>query len=191
MTLRVYLMPRIGGGLTAQDARRPKYLSIYAGALNAAIHYGPEPYCMVVADVDAGTHTAIVANADVRAIPEDLNSTITNGARTTIITTLESGGIPGQWVTNGMTYRVLVRRLAGMFFLLQNVSGRKFRLLQIALDDPVSALPANARQAMSDAADTLELDSSGITGATTLRAALANIGSQFAARPLLVLGASI
>lgn len=182
MTIRVYLMPRIGTGATMGDARRAKYGHLLPGW--APIYYGPEPYCIVMDDVDAATHAAVVANADVRALPADLNTAIVNGARTAIVSTLEAATIPAQWVANGMTYRTFLRRLAGIFFLTQRMHGKKFRLLQAALDDPISALPANVRQAFGDAAQELGLDTSGITGATLLRAALASIGAQFANSPV-------
>lgn len=190
MTIRVYLMPTM---LENQgrypNVKRAKYRALLSNS--ACIHYGPEPYCIVLSDVDSTQHANVMANADVRALPADLNTTIVNGTRTTIVNALESASIPAQWVTNGMSFRTFLRRLAGIFLVLQGVHGRKFRLLQAALDDPLSTLPAGARQALQDIATQQQLDTTGITGATTLRAALATLCAQYATRPLLYAGVSL
>ena len=191
MTVRVYLMPQITGGTgnRYEAGKRAKYVRLLSNS--AVIHYGPEPYSIVMSDVSAAEHSAVMANADVRAIPEDLDSTITNAQRVTITSTLEGASIPAQWVTNGMAYRVFVRRLAGIFEILQRVHGRKLSFLQAALDDPISALPLNVRQAFAAGAADAQLDTTGITLSTTLRAALANIGSQYANRPLTYRGVTL
>ena len=190
MTVRVYLMPTI---LTDagphKNIKRAKYRHLLSNS--SCIHYGPEPYCIVLSDVDPTQHANVVANADVRSLPADLDSTIANGARTTIINTLEAANIPAQWVTTGTTYRAFLRRLSGIFMLLQGVHGRKFRLLQAGLDDALSTLPAGARQALQDFAIQQQLDTAGITGATTLRAALASLCAQYATRPLSYAGVSL
>lgn len=185
MTVRVYLMPVVVGSRGRfVDVRLPKYLSLVDGSSCTCLHYGQEDACIFVVDSTAAQHTALTANADVRAMPEDLDTAITNAARTQIVNALESLNVPAQWVANGQTFRVVLRRLVGIFLLLQRVHGRGFRFLQQALDNQVSTLPANVRQAMADAADDLQLDRSGIAGTTTLRAALTAIGAQFELRPV-------
>ena len=172
-----------------KNIKRAKYRELLSNS--SVIHYGPEPYCIVISDVDATQNTNVTANADVRALPADLDTTITSGVRTTIANLLEAARIPAQWVSTGMTYRAFLRRLAGIFMLLQGVHGRKFRLLQAALDDALSTLPAGARQALQDFATQQQLDTTGITGATTLRAALATLCAQYATRPLSYAGVSL
>lgn len=189
MTIRVYLMPTLVSDIGRYNAKRAKYRTLLSNS--SAIHYGPEPYCIVISDVDATQHSNVMANADVRVVPQDLDTTITAGQRTTIVSTLEAASIPAQWVTTGMTYRTFVRRLAGIFSVTQGVHGKKFRLLQAALDDPLSTLSANARQALQDIAAVQQLDASGITGSTTLREALTTLCAQFASRPIVYLGVSL
>lgn len=184
MTMRIYLMPLSGAG-TYKDPRLPKYSTSFNSGWSM-LPYGPEPYCIVASDTNNTVHTNITANSDVRAFPDDLDSTLTGGARTQIVNTLEAGSVPAQWVTTGMTYRTVLRRLSGIFQMLQNVNGRGFRFLQAALDDPLSSLPLNVRTAMQAAATTLNLDTSGITLSQTLRTVLGNFGNQFASRPLLL-----
>ncbi len=90
-----------------------------------------------------------------------------------------------------MTFREFVRRLAGIFIVTQSVHGRKFRLLQAALSDPLNTLPAGAIQALQAIAIQQGLDTTGITGATTLRSALTTLCAQYATRPLLYAGVSL
>lgn len=187
MTIRVYLMPRVGSGATPSDARRAKYSNLTTPPTRT-LRYGPEFACLLIADTDATQHSAITANADVRAFPDNLDSTVTAGNRTAIVNALEAVNIPAQWVANGQTFRVVLRRLAGIFELLKNVDGRGFRFLQAALTAQISTLPANVRTAMQQAATYLQLDTTGITPSSTLREALTIVGAQFEQRPVLALG---
>ncbi len=187
MTIRVYLMPIITGQRAGFTRRLPKYLALVSGKCTF-IRYGPEDVGLLVVDSTDPEHTALIANADVRAFPADLDTAVTNGARTQIVNALEALNVPAQWVANGQTFRVVFRRLAGIFQLLQNVGGRGLRFLQVSLDNQISTLPANVRQAMQDAATALNLSTAGITGTTTLRAALATIGAQFDSRPVRACG---
>lgn len=185
MTIRVYLMPIVVGARGRfSQVRLPKYLGLVDGRSCTMLSYGQEDACLFVVDSTDAQHTALTANADVRAFPADLDTTVTAGNRAAIVNALEALNVPAQWVANGQTFRVVLRRLVGMFLLLQRVHGRGFRFLQASLDSQVSALPANVRQSMQDAAADLQLSNAGITGTTTLRAALATIGAQFDARPV-------
>jgi hypothetical protein len=190
VAIRIYLMPTVVGTRAVRDVRMPKYIALFVGRCTC-IHYGPELVCLLVAEVTPAEHTAITANADVSAFPVDLDGLVTNAARLVITNALEALNVPAQWVANGMTFRLVLRRLAGIFQLLQGVNGRGLRFLQASLSSPISSLPANVRTAMQDAATTLQLDATGITGATTLRAALTTIGAQFDARPVLACRVSL
>ena len=189
MTIRVYLMPIVlaeRGGFTRRIA---KYLDL--GGRSTTIPYGQENVAIFICDVTDPQHTAIIANTDVRAMPADLDTAVTNAARTQIVNALELLNVPAQWIANGQTFRIVLRRLAGIFQLLQNVHGRGLRFLQASLDAQISALPQNVRDAMQDAAAVLQLNTAGITGATTVRVALATIGAQFDARPVLACKTSL
>jgi hypothetical protein len=196
MTLRVYLMPvisvdmPIGPGGALRPVKEAKYASLIMGG-KTRLRYDPEPACLLIADTTAGEHAAVIANSDVRAFPDNLDTAVTNGARTAIVNALEALSIPAQWVANGQTFRAVLRRLAGILQLSQAVHGRGLRFLQASLDSPISALPVGVRQAMQAAAAQLEVSTTGITLSTTVRQALAAIGAQFEARPLLVRGVAL
>lgn len=195
MTVRVYLMPVVVGQYARfAQFRLPKYLAT-ADAIErrncTMLRYGQEDVCLFILDATDDQHTAIFANADVRAFPADLDTAITNGARTQIVNALEALNVPAHWVANGQTFRVVLRRLAGIFDLFCNLEGRALRFLQSSLDSQISTLPAGVRNGMQEAAATLGLSTAGITGATTLRAALAAIGAQFDARPVKACGTDL
>lgn len=191
MTIRVYLMPVIEAERGNATRRIPKYLSLVDGTKSTFIRYGQEDVGLFIDNSSDAASAAISANSDVRTFPVDLDTVVTNGPRTQIVNALEALNVPAHWVANGQTFRVVFRRLAGVFQLLQNVQGRGLRFLQASLDSPISGLPANVRQAMQDGAAALNLSTTGITGATTLRVALASIGAQFDARPVRACGTEL
>lgn len=191
MTVRVYLMPLVEGTRGNFTRRLPKYLSLVDGSKCTCLRYGEENVCLLVVNSTDAQHTALIANADVRAMPTDLDTVVTNGARTAIVNALEALNVPAHWVANGQTFRIVFRRLVGIFQLFQNLEGRKLRFLQASLDAQISTLPQAVRTGMQDAASALSLDMSSITGTTTLRAALATIGAQFDSRPVFACGISI
>jgi hypothetical protein len=185
MTIRVYLMPIVVGsrGRFAQ-IRLPKYLGLVDGRSCTMLRYGQEGACLFVVDITDEQHTAMVANADVRAFPANLDTAVTNAARTQIVNALEALNVPAHWVANGQTFRMVLRRLAGIFALFCNLEGRALRFLQSSLDSQINTLPQPVRTGMQDAAQALGLSTAGIAGTTTLRAALAAIGAQFDSRPV-------
>ncbi len=186
MTIRVYLMPIVVGSRGRfASIRLPKYLGLVDGRSCTMLRYGQEDACLFVADATDDQHAALLANSDVRAFPADLDTVVTSGARTQIVNALEALNVPAQWVANGQTFRIVLRRLAGIFALQCNMEGRALRFLQASLDSQVSTLPQAVRNGMQDAADALGLSTTGITGTTTLRAALAAIGAQFESRPVI------
>lgn len=181
MAIRFYLVPVIGDGLKPTTARRPKYISDggIAGAYQA-MDYGDDPVMLVAAEVTAGEHTSIASNADVVSAPADLEATI--GANlATVQAALESKSIPADWVSSGMTYRTVLRWVARLFLLCARLQGlRAGRLFTagITLSSTVGDLSVSVRQKLNDGAQSLGLDTSGITLATTIRAALKTLGNQ-------------
>lgn len=195
MTVRVYLMPLVTQARGRfPTVRVPKYMATLEqpGCPRFTVFpYAQEPVCLLIADTDASIHTSLTGNSDVRALPDNLDSNVTAGNRTAVVNALEAANVPAHWIANGQTFRMVLRRLAGIFQLLTGVHARGFRFLQQGLDNQISTLPLNVRQAMQDAAATLQLDTTGITGSTTLRAALATIGAQFDSRPVLACRTSL
>lgn len=174
MALRFYVVPKVGTGASMEDPLRPKYIP-ELGQLWSAMDYGKEGTMLAAADVTSAQHTALAANADVTAIPAALDSTVTNGALTTIRAQLEALKIPAGWVTTAHTYRQVVGAVGRIFMLMQRFDGmfrRVFFETGIQLDTRMNQLTAGQRQALQQAADSFGLNSSTVTGATTVRQVL-------------------
>lgn len=190
MALRAYLVPLVTATIGGRSVRVPKYID-GAIASNAwqGLPYGNEPTMLVLADVTPTEHAAIAANADVVAAPATLDNTI--GAQlVTVQNALESVNVPGSWVTAGMTYRAVLRWVARLFFITQRFNGLAGGVALFALvanlDALVSAIPAQRRAQLVNAAQSFGLDTSGVTLSMTIRQALLVLGNQMTmAWPLL------
>lgn len=180
-----YLVPIAGSG-ARQDPMVPKYVPAL-GVGWAMIQFGAT--AIVWADATAAMDASVGANADAIVVPPPDN-TIGAGALTAVQNEVETLNLPAQWVTVGMTYRSVLRVLAGMAQLIQRTSGILGFTPVIAgnLNKTISQFPANVQSALASAVDSLGLDRSQIIGSTTLRAALLNIGQQFIAGTAIALG---
>lgn len=112
-------MPTKGAG-TKQDPRVIKYRELVR---NASVHYyGAEPLALVASNVTDAEHNRLVAMNDCFGFPVDLDVSVT--AASTLQSMLEAYNVPSKWVRNGMTYRELLRRLSGIFQMMQNMHGQ-------------------------------------------------------------------
>ena len=204
MAIRIYLMPMVQAPVDTPLVRQrpnvtefwiPKYLQTSERHPDVTVFmFGREPVCLYVANLSQTEHDLLVANSDVRAFPSNIDAVVTDAARVQIVNALEGLNIPAHWVANGDSFRIVFRRLVGISCLLSNINGEQghgLRFLQSRLDSSVSAIPAAARSAIQNAAVALGLSTAGITGVTTLRAALANIGAQFDSRAVQACGVSL
>jgi hypothetical protein len=181
MAFRYYLLPKVTAPSPSGpwNATWPAYLQDANVTVWSAMDYGLEPVMLVRADVTNAQHNAITANADADAFPTNLENTL--GANVgTVETQLEAKGIPGDWVTAGMTFRAVLRWVARLFCIAQRLNGRAgLRLLSDqTLSSTVGDLPIAKRQALNEAAQSLGLDTSSITLAMTIRQALKILGNQ-------------
>lgn len=193
MTWRIHLMPMTGTGSSHLDPRVPKYVSEFgAFQWQGPVDYGSQDACFIAIDTDAATQATLSAHADDLAVPANLDNTPGTGAVATTQAALEALDIPAGWVNTGLTWRTIVRVVLGMFILNQRYwvisanqlgNGRRSIFDNVNLSSTVSQIPAQARAWLDEAAASMNLDSSGITGATTIRQLLQNFGQQFAANP--------
>jgi hypothetical protein len=173
-----YVMP-IGGTGTRSDPFVPKYLA----NLKSGWQWRELPRGWAVVydpTADAAEDTAIGANADAIVIPPLDNTVAVNATKNA----LEALSIPAQWVISGMTYRTVLRTIVGMANFAQRCEGinPSARLsLTGNLDKTFSQLPAATRSVLTTASDSLGLDRSGVTGATTLREILRILAQQIIA----------
>jgi hypothetical protein len=107
--IRYYVMPTVGGATGPQDLRMPKYGSDYPGL--RIRYFGYEDLCFYSAEVTQEQHDALVANADVRGLPPNIDQTLGATVATNIETYLENHSMPGDWVRATMTYRQVMNNV--------------------------------------------------------------------------------
>lgn len=175
------IVPLIGTGL-GTDSLRPKYVSALPVSWSMVDH---EDTCIVWLDATPAQLATIGANSDAWVVPP-LDNLVDE---TAVETVLETNGIAAQWVMPGMTYRQVLRIVVGMSQLLQRAAGLGPKVqVRGTLNLTLGSLPANRRQALANASDSLGLDRSAVTMSTTVRAALRTLGRQFAEGRSITLG---
>ncbi len=192
MTWRIHLMPMTGTGSSRLDPRVPKYVSEFGAFQWQLVDYGSQDACLAAVDADATTHSTLSAHADVLTVPANLDANPGSGAVTTTQNALEGLSIPAGWVSTSLTWRTITRVVIGMFLLNQRYwvvagnalgNGRQSIFDDVNLSSTVSQIPAQKLNLLTEAANSLGLDSSTITGSTTIRQMLFSFGQQFANRP--------
>ncbi len=168
MATQLYIMPITGAG-TQANPRQPKYASTdLSGADWTGMDFGNEPV-MIVA---TATNAALSAESDVLTIPLNLDQNLTADAVTTAETYLENLPLPGDWITTSMTYRQVVRTVCQFFMLWQRCQGLGLARLftgGVTLSTTFGSLPAATRTLLLNAANSLSLDTSSLTGTSTMR----------------------
>lgn len=178
-SLRVYVVPRIGDGLSRQTAFKPKYVN--PGDLGVGldldgwvgIDYGSEGVFFLFAAVTAEQHTALSAQTDVLAVPANLDTTISALALTTIQTKLEAANLPADWVTTSMTYRTVLRTLLKIAQIAQRYTGlfgtAPMWPAGVTLDTRWNQLTQAQQSRLLQVAQSFNLDTTGVTNTMTLR----------------------
>lgn len=183
-TCHIYLVPTTGTG-TFTDQFRPNYV----GSKYSTVMYGSEGTHLVAADVDDATDATISALSDVIKIPDNLDQTIGAGALAKIQTVLENKKIPSGWLTAGTTYRQALRVIINFFRFISRfraISGITAPLFSgaVTLNTTFGSLSAPVRGFLSATAASFNLDTTGVTGATTIRVLLKGMADQFADVPI-------
>jgi hypothetical protein len=177
MATQLYVMPIAGIG-TDVDPRRPKYENTdLTGHAWAAMDFGNEPVMLVA----TATNAALAAELDVLTIPVNLDQNLTSGAVTTAQTFMENLFIPADWITTSLTYRQVVRQVCQFFMLWQRCQGLGFARIftaGVTLNTTFGSLPANVRTILTNAAQSMHLDTSSLSGASTIRQIIKAIAPQ-------------
>lgn len=190
--IRIYLMP-----MTLQPYGRfpelmvPKYLNqvdVIERRKCTCLRYGEERVCLLGLDALDEQHAALISNPDVFPFPVDLDTQISTADKDRLVDALENLKVPAHWIVDGQTFRIILRRLAGIFHLFCNLHGRSLRLLVGGLGEKVSTLGPGARNGLQNAFEDLKLKNRQVTGTMSLRATLARVGAEFDDRPVLMCG---
>lgn len=178
--IRYYFMPLI----TLPEGRGAAYLS-FPGNTGLDVPYtlctyGAEDICLAAADVSTAQHDSLVAHSDVMAAPQDIDNNPSAGAVISMQTFLENINIPSDWVSTSLTYREILRAVLVMFQLMQKFCGLQGgKLFESAtLSTQYNQLPIEKRQALQAMAAHFSLDTSGLSGTSTLRDFLQTLRSQ-------------
>lgn len=177
-SLRFYVVPV---ELNAKGHRVPKYVRSM-GLESSQMDYGlDDTFLVACPSITDAQHTTLAANIDVIAIPQNLDAQIGLTALSTVQSKLEGLRIPADWVTTSHTYRDVIRVTGKVFQLMQRFHGMQLRTFfesGITLDTRINQLTQAQRQALVDAATSLGLDTSSVTGPMSLRQALKIIADQ-------------
>lgn len=189
MVRSIYVMPITGAG-TKLDQRRPKYEDTLFPTLDRTMwDYGDEPHCLVgIQDVPAATDAALVANADVFKLPDNLDQTVGSvSTRNQIRNNLEADELPGNWVQTTTTYREIVRVVGACCQFAQRyqglVGGRWFSGT-VHIANTFSSLTAAQQQGIHDTAASFGFDQTAIVSTATIRDVLKNMADQYIAAGL-------
>lgn len=198
MANRFYLIPLETIETMGKNYRGPKYLKWGKNpdgmdVVWAMMDFGHEPVALVVADVTSAQHTELVGNIDVISIPANLDNNVSSVALNTVRDALEGMNIPGNWVQTTNTYREVVRSVAQVFQFTQRLAGigadRLFS--NKTLSTTWADVPADMKQKLRDAADSMQMDYSFVTASTTIRQILLNFADQWGDKPIYIGGITL
>lgn len=186
MTVRFYLLPLIGDGVSVKSALRPKYAADWAidhpgvGLRSEWKEFAREGTYLVAADVTVAQNTEISGNADVITIPANLDSQI-GAALATVQSKLDALNIPSDWVQSTNTYRDVLRVVIKVFRLINRFNAQQkvnFFASGVTLNTQINQLNAAQRNALTQAAQSFGLDAGGITPTMQIRQALRIVAVQ-------------
>jgi hypothetical protein len=180
---RLYLIPLTGVG-TRADPRRPKYVE-EASLSYGAMDYGKIGEAFVAADVTNAQHTALAANADVAALPTNLNTTVGTSNLAAVQNQLEAHSLPGTWITSTTTYRAIARKVAGLFQMAQRHHALHDETLipsAASLGLTWGEIAADRRTRVQATAADLGYTLTGITDGTSVRQVLGTLADQWGVR---------
>jgi hypothetical protein len=182
MARSIYVMPI---GTNAKGTRIPKYFPSIISSFSM-FDYGDEPWCLVgLLDVPPATDAALVANADVFKLPDDLDTAVGSPAtRNQIRAKLEAAEIPGNWVETTTTYREIARVVGALCQFAQRYQGLvggPWFSGTVHLSNTFSTLSIEQQQGIRDAAFTFGFSQAAILGTATIRDVLKSMADQYLA----------
>lgn len=177
MALRFYFTPKT---TDSKGGVRPKYIQTL-GADGSWMDYGLEDALLVGLNVTDQQHSDLTLNSDVISIPPDIDSTIGLTALTTVQNKMEGMHIPATWVTTSHTYRQVIAVVGRLFQFMGRFHAVNLITLfesGVTLDTRINQLTQIQRNRLTSTATQFGIDTSGITGTTTIRQALKSVADQ-------------
>ncbi len=186
MAFRLYFVPAEGTG-TRSDPHRPTYLQAL-GEPWSGMTYGAEPLFLVGANLSAAADASLAGQADVFALPVDLDARFTGPTLGAFIAFLATHQIPTDWVSTRMGWREALRTIAGLMQYLQRVHGLGHGRLftgGVTLDTAIATLPVATQDHLLAAARSLGYSDPDLAGGRTLRALLRDMGDAWGTRAIV------
>jgi len=193
---RLYLAPvETRTNPQGDTVRVVKYEGDFCAVSCGTMDFGFEPVMLVGATVDGATDATLTANADVVALPVNLDVNLTAAEVTAVQAKLEAVNIPAGWVTTSLTWRQLVRTIVAMFQFAQRYNGvaGNVRLFPtgVTLSTRWNQLSPTVQTNLTTTATSLGYSTTGLSGTTTLRTVLKNMADQWGSRPIFIGGLEI
>ena len=191
---RLYVLPMEIG---ANGKRGPKYLTTepYKSLDWGGLDYGSEDTGLYgIRGINQVDHDALVANADVIGIPEDLQANMTAGQVTAAVNFYDTLNIPSDWINTSRTVLQVVKITAGLFQFNQRWRGQSATRQSspfkegLNLDTQYNQLSEIDQARVLMVYESMAIDYSGLTGTSTIRDALREFAIQISARPLFIAG---
>jgi hypothetical protein len=190
--VRFYLVPvEIG---TGGNTRGPKYFPWRYDADPPALiqepsqqrDYGNEPLMLLASDLTDAEDATLSAQIDVTKFADNLDLAL-GADLARMQSALEALKLPAQMLTAATTYRQVIRGIMGIFLIAQCMQGKGFNVFAagVTLSTTLNSLSAAVRTALTDCATSLGFDTTGITGASTVRQVLTAIANQASPSPML------
>lgn len=156
--------------------------------------YGKALTALVVADVTPEQHNSLVAHSDVLALPADVDSKVGGVALQDVRATLESFDLPAHWITAHSTYREVIKGIAGtMQFAHRRHALHDKKVIEPghSLDMRLVDLPDHGHDELLSVADSMDIDRSNITDATTVRQLLKHMADHWQDKPIYIGGTEL
>jgi len=184
---RLYIVPSIVP--TQRGNLYPKYMDGGETSGWAGIRwFGTDPPSyLVLADVSEAFHDQIGLKTDVIILPQLNNIDNQVGANLTQVQNkLQALNLPSEWVTATFTYRQILRLITAAMMLSQRtryllkgqVDGSKLFPPGVSLSTRVNQLSPTRRAALIQAGQDLGVDTSGLSGASTMREVIRTVAQQ-------------
>lgn len=191
-----FLAREIGSGRRQPDGRLDAKRPAGVDGLPSGVDwqnytYGPDGLCLVRMEgkeqhlIDYAAQKGVLY-----AFPADLSEILKDSTQQDVIEgTCALYGVPCHWLTQGLEWDEILRRLFRTFTLAQRLRGEaKFGLADLlkgaSLDTPWADLPPELQVGLSLAADSLTLDKAAIdAGGLSLKEVLFEAGRTFALDP--------
>lgn len=197
MPISLFQIPGDGGDDPGHDARKPKYSNDFLNKSWAMIDYGFEDTCLICIDVTPEQHTVLSGYNDVLAAPEDITGNPGPVAVDIIKDFLATINVPSNWVNTSRSWRTIIRIIGGVFRINQRYLGIRVKAGDetpqslfregIDLNRTFSSLPNQMRADLQTIAFEMDIDTSGITGQSTLGEILQVCGLHFAGTPMVLI----